>query len=163
LSENSNKNKRTWCYADSFLFEDPEWITKIKTFKITKYPKTHKADILDHGSHPNVIETIDAVIMSNVSDIRNNVKTDTAQMSIEGGNSSRLRITVLKQKDEEKSVAQSMTMKEYMCSISNEKIEEAVRRVKENCSSENIQVLAYTIKKYRPESAADVKQSQSLM
>ena len=92
----------------------------------------------------------------------------------------RLRITVLKQKDEEKSVAQSMTMKvildftqnitfcfdnfqEYMCSISNEKIEEAVRRVKENCSSENIQVLASTIKKYRPESAADVKQSQSLM
>ena len=105
LSENSNKNKRTWCYADSFLFEDPEWITKIKTFKITKvvilwtyyitpdhnfqYPKTHKADILDHGSHPNVIETIDAIIMSNVSDIRNNVKTDTAQMTIEGGNSSR--------------------------------------------------------------------------
>ena len=92
----------------------------------------------------------------------------------------RLRITVLKQKDEEKSVAQSMTMKvildftqditlcfnnfqEYMCSISNEKIEEAVRRVKENCSSENIQVLASTIKKYRPESAADGKQSQSLM
>ena len=34
--ENSNKVRRTWCYADSLLFDDPEWITKIKTFKITR-------------------------------------------------------------------------------------------------------------------------------
>ena len=34
--ENSIKVRRTWCYADSLLFEDPDWITKIKTFKITR-------------------------------------------------------------------------------------------------------------------------------
>ena len=49
-----------------------------------------------------------------------------------------------------------------MCSVSNEIIEDAVKRVKEDCSSENIQHLAQTIRKYRPESA-DVKHTQSLL
>ena len=28
--------KRKWCYPENLDFEEPEWITKIKTFKITK-------------------------------------------------------------------------------------------------------------------------------
>ena len=39
-----------------------------------------------------------------------------------------------------------------MVAISNQIIEDAVNRVKENCSMENIKHLAETIKKYRPES-----------
>ena len=48
-----------------------------------------------------------------------------------------------------------------MVSMSNQIIEDAVNRVKENCSMENIKHLAETIKKYRPESA-DIKKGKSL-
>ena len=44
-------------------------------------------------------------------------------------------------------------MKEYMVSISNQIIADAVQRVKEDCSMDNIKHLAETIRKYRPESA----------
>ena len=48
-----------------------------------------------------------------------------------------------------------------MCSVSNKMIEEAMRRVKQDCSIDNIKHLAETIKKYRPEST-EMKNSQSL-
>ena len=91
----------------------------------------------------------------------------------------RLRITVVVEKNEEESLAKTMTikvelsrsivvcnfhlylMKEFMVSISNEIIEDAMRRVKEECSMENIKHLAETIKKYRPESA-EIKKVKSL-
>ena len=40
-----------------------------------------------------------------------------------------------------------------MCSVSNKIIEEAMERVKADCSLDNIKHLADTIKKYRPESS----------
>ena len=52
-------------------------------------------------------------------------------------------------------------MQEYMVSNSNKIIEEAMQKVKEDCSLENIKHLAETIKKYRPESA-DIKNPKSL-
>ena len=54
-----------------------------------------------------------------------------------------------------------ITTKEFMVSMSNQIIEDAVARVKENCSMENIKYLAETIKKYRPESA-EIKNGKSL-
>ena len=47
-----------------------------------------------------------------------------------------------------------------MCSVSNKIIEEAMARVKADCSIDNIRHLADTIKKYRPESSEE-KHSQS--
>lgn len=64
-------------------------------------------------------------------------------------------------KNEEESLAKTMTIKEYMVSNSNKIIEEAMQKVKEDCSLENIKHLAETIKKYRPESA-DIKNPKSL-
>jgi len=51
---------------------------------------------------------------------------------VEGGGSSRLRITVVTDKNEEKSVSETMTLKEYMCGVSNQIIEEAMKAVKES-------------------------------
>ena len=44
-----------------------------------------------------------------------------------------------------------------MFTVSNGIIEEAMQKVKDDCSSENIQHLAATIKKYRPESVDNKK------
>ena len=52
-------------------------------------------------------------------------------------------------------------MKEYLVSISNQIIADAVQRVKEDCYMDNIKHLAETIRKYRPESA-DIKTVKSL-
>ena len=36
---NVGKIKRNWCYANNQQMDDIDWITKIKTFKITKVRK----------------------------------------------------------------------------------------------------------------------------
>ena len=36
---NVGKIKRNWCYANNQQMDDIDWITKIKTFKITKVGK----------------------------------------------------------------------------------------------------------------------------
>ena len=54
-----------------------------------------------------------------------------------------------------------MILKEFMVSISNQIIDDAVKRLKDECSMENIKHLAETIRKYCPESV-DIKKVQSL-
>ena len=39
LNANVGKIKRNWCYANNQQMDDIDWITKIKTFKITKVGK----------------------------------------------------------------------------------------------------------------------------
>ena len=40
--------------------EEPEYITKIKTFKITKWPKTNNADVVQHGPD-SLLSVLEAV------------------------------------------------------------------------------------------------------
>ena len=81
------------------------------------------------GTHTNLLDILDVVQLQNVSDIKTAVRTATADISVEGGSSSRfhilrqnstdckiiflsrLRITVVKEKNEEKSVSETMTLK----------------------------------------------------
>jgi len=154
-------NKRKLSQATLANVEDPEWITKIKTFKITKVPKQNTADISEHGAVQYAVDILDNVEVEKAEDMKTTIRTTTADTDIEGANISRLRITVVVDKNEEESLSKTMTMKEFMVSMSNQIIEDAVARVKENCSMENIKHLAETIKKYRPESA-DIKKGKSL-
>ena len=62
---------------------------------VFKYPKTHSATILSHGSHNNTIDVLDLIMMVNVPDLKINIKTDNALLSIEGGNSTRLNLLSL--------------------------------------------------------------------
>lgn len=132
--------------------EEPEFITKIKTFKITKWPKTNNADLVQHGPD-SLLSVLEAVQLQKLVEFRTEIPKVKAELNIEGANTSRLLITLIEEKDEEESVSKTMTIREYMVSISNKIIEEAVKAVREDCSMDNIRHLADTIKKYRPESA----------
>lgn len=132
--------------------EEPNYITKIKTFKITKYPKTNTAGIVQHDGD-SLVSVLDVVLLQNAIEWKTDFQFVTAQLNIEGANMSRLRITVVSDTGEEEYVARTMTVREYMVSISNKIIEDAVKAVRENCSIDNIRHLADTIKKYRPESS----------
>jgi len=131
--------------------EEVDYITKIKTFKITRWPKTHTADLVQHGPE-SLLSVLLPVQLQKCDEWKDDVKSFSADLSIEGANISRLLITVVTEKGEEESVAKTMTIKEYMVTISNKIIEDAVKAVREDCSLENIKCLAQTIKKYRPES-----------
>jgi len=131
--------------------EEVDYITKIKTFKITRWPKTHTADLAQHGPD-SLLSVLLPLQLQKCDEWKPDVKTFSADLSIEGANISRLLITVVTEKGEEESVAKIMTIKEYMMTISNKIIEDAVKAVREECSLENIKCLAETIKKYRPES-----------
>jgi len=131
--------------------EEVDYITKIKTFKITRWPKTHTADLVQHGPE-SLLSVLLPLQLQKCDEWKPDVKTFSADLSIEGANISRLLITVVTEKGEEESVAKTMTIKEYLVSISNKIIEDAVKAVREDCSLENIKCLAETIKKYRPES-----------
>jgi len=131
--------------------EEVDYITKIKTFKITRWPKTHIADLVQHGPD-SLLSVLLPMQLQKCDEWKPDVKTFSADLSIEGANISRLLITVVTEKGEEESVAKIMTIKEYMMTISNKIIEDAVKAVREECSLENIKCLAETIKKYRPES-----------
>lgn len=154
-------NKRKVSKAKCTNIEDPEWITKIKTFKITKVPKQNTADICEHGAIQHAVDILENIEVEKAEALKSTIKTATGAVDIEGANISRLRITVVVERTEEESLAKTMTMKEFMVSMSNQIIEDAVARVKENCSMENIKHLAETIKKYRPESA-EIKSGKSL-
>lgn len=160
-STEHSKARRKLSEANVTNLEDPEWITKIKTFKITKSPKFNIASICEHGAMQNVADVLDLVELEKADDLKTTIRTAAADLNIEGANTSRLRITVVVDKTEEESVAKTMTIKEFMVSISNKIIEDAVKRVKEDCSMENIKHLAETIRKYRPESA-EIKSTQGL-
>merc|ERR1712032_499524 len=131
--------------------EEVDYITKIKTFKITRWPKTHTADLVQHGPE-SLLSVLLPMQLQKCDEWKDDVKSFSADLSIEGANISRLLITVVTEKGEEESVAKTMTIKEYMVTISNKIIEDAVKAVREDCSLENIKCLAETIKKYRPES-----------
>merc|ERR1712181_132842 len=131
--------------------EEVDYITKIKTFKITRRPKTHTADLVQHGPD-SLLSVLLPLQLQKCDEWKPDVKTFSADLSIEGANISRLLITVVTEKGEDESVAKIMTIKEYMMTISNKIIEDAVKAVREECSLENIKCLAETIKKYRPES-----------
>lgn len=140
--------------------EEPDYITKIKTFKITKWPKFNSANIVQHGPD-SLLSVLLPLQLQKCDEWKSEVLTTTADLNIEGANMSRLLITVVTEKGEEESLSKTMTIKEYMVSISNAIIEEAVAAVRQDCSSENIRRLAETIKKYRPESA-EVKNVRKL-
>jgi len=131
--------------------EEVDYITKIKTFKITRWPKTHTADIVQHGPD-DLLSVLLPIQLQKCNEWKPEITTSSADLSIEGANISRLLITMVVEKDEEESVSKTMTIKEYMVTISNKIIEDAVKAVREDCSMENIKRLAETIKKYRPES-----------
>jgi len=131
--------------------EEVDYITKIKTFKITRWPKTHTADIVQHGPD-DLLSVLLPIQLQKCNEWKPEITTSSADLSIEGANISRLLITMVAEKDEEESVSKTMTIKEYMVTISNKIIEDAVKAVREDCSMENIKRLAETIKKYRPES-----------
>jgi len=131
--------------------EEVDYITKIKTFKITRWPKTHTADIVQHGPD-DLLSVLLPIQLQKCNEWKPEITTTSADLSIEGANISRLLITMVVEKDEEESVSKTMTIKEYMVTISNKIIEDAVKAVREDCSMENIKRLAETIKKYRPES-----------
>merc|ERR1712156_508209 len=131
--------------------EEVDYITKIKTFKITRWPKTHTADIVQHGPN-DLLSVLLPIQLQKCTEWKPEITTSFADLSIEGANISRLLITMVAEKDEEESVSKTMTIKEYMVTISNKIIEDAVKAVREDCSMENIKRLAETIKKYRPES-----------
>jgi len=131
--------------------EEVDYITKIKTFKITRWPKTHTADLVQHGPE-SLLSVLLPLKLQKCDEWKPDIKTFSADLSIEGANISRLLITVVTEKGEEESVAKVMTIKEYLMTISNKIIEDAVKAVREDCSLENIKCLAETIKKYRPES-----------
>jgi len=131
--------------------EEVDYITKIKTFKITRWPKTHTADIVQHGPD-DLLSVLLPIQLQKCTEWKPEITTSSADLSIEGANISRLLITMVAEKDEEESVSKTMTIKEYMVTISNKIIEDAVKAVREDCSMENIKRLAETIKKYRPES-----------
>jgi len=140
--------------------EEPEYITKIKTFKITKWPKFNSANIVQHGPD-SLLSVLLPLQLQKCDEWKCEVRTTTADLSIEGANMSRLLITVVTEQGEEESLSKTMTIKEYMVSISNKIIEEAVAAVRQDCSSDNIRRLAETIRKYRPESA-EVKNVRKL-
>jgi len=131
--------------------EEVDYITKIKTFKITRWPKTHTADFVQHGPD-SLLSVLLPLQLQKCDEWKADIKTFSADLSVEGANISRLLITLVTEKGEEESVAKTMTIKEYLVTISNKIIEDAVKAVREDCSLENIKCLAETIKKYRPES-----------
>jgi len=140
--------------------EEQDYITKIKTFKITKYPKTNTASLSQYGGDA-LLTVLEVVLLQNAEVWKTNIQLATPQLSFEGANMSRLRITVVESVDEDKSVARTMTMREYIVTISNKIIEDAVKAVRDDCSINNIRHLAETIKKYRPESS-EVKSVRQL-
>jgi len=125
---------------------------KVKIFKMTKVPKTHNCSSSDHGVLTEVLTIEEVFELEKTEKLNTVVQTSLADIIIEGANISRLRITDVVEKSEEKYVSKTMTIKEYMMSMANSKIEEAVKMVKADCSLQNIKNLADTINKYRPES-----------
>merc|ERR1712032_1633411 len=106
--------------------EEVDYITKIKTFKITRWPKTHTADLVQHGPE-SLLSVLLPMQLQKCDEWKDDVKSFSADLSIEGANISRLLITVVTEKGEEESVAKTMTIKEYMVTISNKIIEDAVK------------------------------------
>ena len=55
----------------------------------SKYPKSHNSDVKEHGKHVNILDVLDVVELQNISEIKNSLKTASAEISVEGGSSSR--------------------------------------------------------------------------
>jgi len=144
------KGKKGVQYAEQDAFD--KFDTKIKAFKVTKVPKQHQCEPSEHGVFNEVLNVLDVVEMQRAEKLNISVPSAQANLNIEGANLSRLRITNVKEKNEVEYISKTMTIKEYMCSVANDMIADAMKRVKENCSMDNIKNLAETIKKYRPES-----------
>jgi len=144
--------KRKVSYAMEEESGTQKFENKVKIFKMTKVPKTHNCSSSDHGVLTEVLTIEEVFELEKTEKLNTVVQTSLADIIIEGANISRLRITDVVEKSEEKYVSKTMTIKEYMMSMANSKIEEAVKMVKADCSLQNIKNLADTIKKYRPES-----------
>jgi len=156
IKEKNTARKLTKDNVGKMLYADqvnpPEFESKIKSFKLTKTPKTHSCTITEHGLLSEVLSTLEVLQLQKTEKLSVAVQTALADLSIEGANLSRLRITDVRDDGKDELLAKTMTIKEYMVYIANSKIEEAVKKVRDECSLENIRNLAETIKKYRPES-----------
>lgn len=146
------KKDRKVSYAKEEEAYNTKCEDKAKGFKMTKVPKTHNCSSTEHGVQTEVLTVEEVQEVERTEKLNTTIQTFLPNINIEGANISRLRITDVIEKNDEEFVAKTMTIKEYMMSFANKKIEEAVKRVKEDCSLANIQNLAETIKKYRPES-----------